>query len=70
MSYLNEVNKINIKLIIIIIIFFFCFFIKGFIGVVLRGQRVDEYGRASKELDIPGALEHERQFFLNDPSYR
>ncbi|UJR33401.1 hypothetical protein I4U23_020847 [Adineta vaga] len=43
---------------------------RGFIGVVLRGQRVDEYGRASKELDIPGALEHERQFFMNDPAYR
>ena len=45
-------------------------FIKGFIGVVLRGQRLDEYGRASKELDIPGALEHERLFFQNDPAYR
>ena len=42
----------------------------GFIGVVLRGQRLDEHGRASKELDIPGALEHERQFFTNDPAYR
>ncbi len=45
-------------------------FCLGFIGVVLRGQRLDEFGRASKELDIPGALEHERQFFMNDPSYR
>jgi hypothetical protein len=45
-------------------------FCLGFIGVVLRGQRLDEFGRASKELDIPGALEHERQFFTNDPSYR
>lgn len=44
--------------------------IEGFIGVVLRGQRVDEYGRMNKELDIPGALEHERQFFQSDPSYR
>ncbi|CAF1433812.1 unnamed protein product [Rotaria sordida] len=43
---------------------------RGFIGVVLRGQRLDEYGRASKEFDIPGALEHERQFFQNDPAYR
>ncbi|CAF1353641.1 unnamed protein product, partial [Rotaria sordida] len=43
---------------------------RGFIGVVLRGQRLDEYGRISKELDIPGALEHERQFFQNDPAYR
>lgn len=42
----------------------------GFIGVVLRGQRLDEHGRASKELDIPGALEHERQFFINDSAYR
>lgn len=42
----------------------------GFIGVVLRGQRLDEYGRASKELDIPGALEHERQFFQSEPAYR
>ena len=42
----------------------------GFIGVVLRGQRVDEFGRTSKELDIPGALENERQFFQNDPAYR
>ncbi|CAF1668562.1 unnamed protein product [Rotaria magnacalcarata] len=25
---------------------------RGFIGVVLRGQRLDEHGRASKELDI------------------
>ncbi|CAF3054542.1 unnamed protein product [Rotaria sp. Silwood2] len=43
---------------------------RGFIGVVLRGQRLDEYGRAAKELDIPGALEHERQFFMNEPAYR
>jgi replication fork clamp-binding protein CrfC len=43
---------------------------RGFIGVVLRGQRLDEYGRASRELDIPGALENERQFFQNDPAYR
>lgn len=43
---------------------------RGFIGVVLRGQRLDEYGRASKELDIPGALEHERQFFMTEPAYR
>jgi hypothetical protein len=49
-----------------------CFLIitLGFIGVVLRGQRLDEHGRASKELDIPGALEHERQFFMTDPAYR
>ncbi|CAF3797467.1 unnamed protein product [Rotaria sp. Silwood1] len=31
---------------------------RGFIGVVLRGQRLDEYGRVSKELDIPTALEY------------
>ncbi|CAF4398119.1 unnamed protein product [Rotaria socialis] len=43
---------------------------RGFIGVVLRGQRVDDFGRTSKELDIPGALENERQFFQNDPAYR
>ncbi|CAF2568880.1 unnamed protein product [Rotaria sp. Silwood2] len=43
---------------------------RGFIGVVLRGQRLDEFGRASKELDIPAALENERQFFQNDPAYR
>ncbi|CAF1394886.1 unnamed protein product [Adineta steineri] len=43
---------------------------RGFIGVVLRGQRFDEYGRVSKELDIPGALEHERYFFQSDPAYR
>ncbi|UJR13813.1 hypothetical protein I4U23_000824 [Adineta vaga] len=43
---------------------------RGFIGVVLRGLRLDEYGRASKELDIPGALEHERQFFQSEPAYR
>jgi hypothetical protein len=42
----------------------------GFIGVVLRGNRLDEYGRVTKELDIPGALEHERQFFLNEQAYR
>lgn len=42
---------------------------RGFIGVVLRGRRVDEYGRTMKELDIPGALEFERQFFLTDPAY-
>ncbi|CAF4167209.1 unnamed protein product [Rotaria sp. Silwood2] len=42
---------------------------RGFIGVVLRGQRVDEYGRVMRELDIPAALEFERQFFLNDPAY-
>ena len=42
----------------------------GFIGCVLRGQRLDEYSRISKELDIPGALENERQFFQNDPAYR
>lgn len=42
----------------------------GFIGVVLRGQRLDEYGRVTKELDIPGALEYERQFFQSDPAYR
>ncbi len=45
-------------------------FLKGFIGVVLRGNRVDEYGRSSKELDIAGALENERQFFQNEPAYR
>lgn len=44
--------------------------IKGFIGVVLRGQRLDEYGRVTKELDIPGALEYERQFFQTEPAYR
>ncbi|CAF0728993.1 unnamed protein product [Adineta ricciae] len=43
---------------------------RGFIGVVLRGQRLDEHGRVTKELDIPGALEYERQFFSNDPAYR
>jgi dynamin GTPase len=43
---------------------------RGFIGVVLRGQRVDDSGRTMRELDIPAALEFERQFFLNDPSYR
>ncbi|CAF3436137.1 unnamed protein product [Rotaria socialis] len=42
---------------------------RGFIGVVLRGQRVDEHGRTMRELDIPAALEFERQFFLNDPAY-
>ncbi|CAF3577535.1 unnamed protein product [Rotaria sp. Silwood1] len=42
---------------------------RGFIGVVLRGQRVDEYGRVMRELDIPAAIEFERQFFLNDPAY-
>jgi hypothetical protein len=49
---------------------FFVLMIQGFIGVVLRGQRLDEYGRPLKELDIAGALEHERQFFQNDPAYR
>ncbi|CAF3834132.1 unnamed protein product [Rotaria magnacalcarata] len=43
---------------------------RGFIGVVLRGQRLDEHGRASKELDIAGALEFERQFFQNESAYR
>ncbi|CAF2060061.1 unnamed protein product [Rotaria magnacalcarata] len=42
---------------------------RGFIGVVLRGQRIDEHGRTMRELDIPAALEFERQFFLNDPAY-
>jgi hypothetical protein len=45
-------------------------FNKGFIGVVLRGPHHDEYGRTAKELDIAGALEHERQFFQSDPAYR
>ncbi len=53
-----------------LIMFFFILMIQGFIGVVLRGQRLDEYGRPLKELDIAGALEHERQFFQNDPAYR
>jgi hypothetical protein len=43
---------------------------QGFIGVVLRGQRLDDHGRVSKELDIPGALEHERNFFASEPAYR
>jgi replication fork clamp-binding protein CrfC len=43
---------------------------RGFIGVVLRGQRVDGSGRVMRELDIPAAIEFERQFFLNDPAYR
>ena len=47
-----------------------CLFTLGFIGVVLRGQRLDEHGRSSRELDIPGALEHERQFFMNESAYR
>ncbi|CAF1445144.1 unnamed protein product [Rotaria sordida] len=42
---------------------------RGFIGVVLRGQRVDEYGRVMRELDIPAAIKFERQFFLNEPVY-
>lgn len=42
----------------------------GFIGVVLRGQRLDEHGRVSRELDIPSALEYERQFFASEPAYR
>ncbi|CAF0795990.1 unnamed protein product [Rotaria sordida] len=43
---------------------------RGFIGVVLRGNRLDEHGRVAKELDIPGALEHERQFFATESAYR
>jgi hypothetical protein len=43
---------------------------EGFIGVVLRGQRLDEHGRVAKELDIPAALEFERQFFTTDMAYR
>ena len=43
---------------------------RGFVGVVLRGQRVDAHGRAMRELDILAAIEFERQFFLNDPAYR
>jgi len=43
---------------------------RGFIGVVLRGQRLDEHGRVAKELDIPGALEYERHFFQTESAYR
>ncbi len=59
----GKINKFEFEII-------FCSIHQGFIGVVLRGTRLDEYGRASKELDIPGALENERQFFQNDPAYR
>lgn len=67
---MNEVNKQFVLFLSINNILFYLFINLGFIGVVLRGQRLDEYGRVSKELDIAGALEYERHFFQNEPAYR